>query len=113
MLQDLQLAWDLDEKVLDWVQFAMQVPCDPGGSTWSRLAGKPKLMEGGLSATLLWASPIHIDLAQKMDGLQLQKAHGCPRKRGLEQKASAWPGLAGDLSLSLSPVTFLLPLFLL
>ena len=94
MLQDLQLAWDLDEKVLDWVQFAMQVRWDPSGSIWNRLEGKPKLMEGGLSATLLWAGPIHLDLAQKMDGLQLQKAHGCPRKRrlGTEGFGLAWLG---------------------
>ncbi|EMS51949.1 hypothetical protein TRIUR3_03638 [Triticum urartu] len=105
MLQDLQLAWDLDEKVLDWVQFAMQVPWDLGGSTWSRLEGKPKLMEGGLSATLLWAGLIHIDLAQKMDGLQLQKAHGCPQKRWLGSEGF---GLAWLASVSLSLLWFLI-----
>jgi len=111
ILQNQQLTWDPGEKILDSVQLAVQVPWDPGGSTGNRLEDRLKLMEGGLSATILWAGPIRLDLAQKMDGLQLQRAHGCPRKRRLGRKASAWLAISLSVACSYSSVS-ILPLLL-
>lgn len=50
--QTLQQTLDLGEPVLDWAQFDVQMPWDPGGSTWSRLEGKPDFYEGGIVSDL-------------------------------------------------------------
>lgn len=49
--QALQMTWDSGEMLRNWFQFMVQTPWDPGGLTWNRLEGKPKVMEGGLSAS--------------------------------------------------------------
>lgn len=112
----LQVTWDpggstqfwFADKAGNWVQDVLQTPWDPGGAIQYRLGGSRILWRGivsnlGPAAIQPVSSPAQLEATRTT----LETSHMV----GLERKASAWPGLSGDLSLSRSVSSSLLLCF--